>query len=190
MSAMTQAGRRYTPEDLLRMPDGNRFELVDGELVEDVMSTWSSYVGGQLFARVNSHSLKNAQGWVFPEGTSYQCFPDDPKKVRRADVSFIRTERLSLAEATQEGHCPIAPDLAVEITSPNDTLYEVARKVREYLNAGVKLVWVVNPDVKTVEVHRADGTGVILTEKDQLSGEDVVPGLSCPIAELFVAPVK
>src|SRR5262245_6219380 len=89
--------RRYTPEDLLRMPDGDRYELVDGQLVEKTMSTWSSYVAGKLYGRLDAHSVAHQLGWVLPEGTSYQCFPD---KVRMADTSFIRRERMSLAEAT------------------------------------------------------------------------------------------
>ncbi len=188
MNAVTTAERRYTPEDLLRMPDGNRYELVDGELVERVMSMWSSYVAGRCFAKVNEHCEKHRSGWVFPEGTSCQCFPDAPTKVRRPDTSFIRLDRLTAAQVNEEGHCPIAPDLAVQVISPNDVKYEVDRWVREFLNAKTPLVWVINPDVKTVEIYRANGPAEILTEKDMLSGENVIPGFSCKVSDLFIAP--
>src|SRR6516164_2607030 len=93
-------------------------------------------------------------GWVFPEGTSYQCFSDAPGKVRKPDVSFIRLERLSAEEAAARGHARIAPELAVEVVSPNDLYEEVDEKVEEWLAAGVQLVWVVSPRLRTVTVHR------------------------------------
>jgi Uma2 family endonuclease len=179
---------RYTPEDLLRMPDGNRYELVDGQLVELNVSIWSSYVAGVIYRILSLHCLANRLGWPFPEGTSYQCFPGFPALVRRADVSFIRLERLSLATATEEGHCPVVPDLMVEVISPNDTAYEVDEKVRLYLDAGTRLVWVVNPQQRTVEVHRPASLGSILREQDELTGEDVLPGFTCRVREFFEPP--
>jgi Uma2 family endonuclease len=170
------------------MPDRNRYELVDGQLVEHVMSTWSSYVAGKLYARLDAFCQANPRGWVFPEGVSYQCFPDAPSRVRRADVSFIRADRMSLEQATAEGHLLITPDLAVEVLSPNDLAYEVDAKVQEYLRAGVRLVWVVNPETRTVKIHRPQAAGTILGESDDLEGEDVVPGFRCRISDLFQLP--
>jgi len=187
MNAVTSTERRYTPEELLRMPDGKHYELVDGELVERVMSMWSSYVAGLCFVVLHEF-CKKRRGWVFPEGTSYRCFPDAPAKVRRPDTSFIRLDRLTSAQANEEGHCPIAPDLAVQVISPNDVKYEVDRWVRDFLNAKTPLVWVINPDVKTVEIYRSNGTGQILTDKDELSGEDIIPGFACKVSDLFIAP--
>jgi Uma2 family endonuclease len=178
----------YTPEDLLRMPDGDRYELVDGRLVEHNMSFWSSYVAGTLLNKISNYCAAGRPGWVVPEGTSYQCFPDSPDRVRKADVSFIRLDRWSMEQAQAEGHVRIAPDLAVEVLSPNDLAYEVDAKVEEFLAAGVRLVWVVNPEKRTVRVYRAQGTGTILREQDELDGEDVLPGFRCPIRELFLPP--
>lgn len=180
--------KRYTPEDLLTMPDGEHYELVDGRLVERKMSIWSSYVAGVIFHLLHSFCHEHRLGWVFPEGTSFQCFPAQPSKVRKPDVSFIRLQRLSLAQATTEGHCPIAPDLAVEVISPNDTAYETDEKVREFLDAGVPLVWVVNPEQRTVEIHRASGTGTILRENDEINGEDVVLGFRCRVGDFTLPP--
>src|SRR4051812_45978514 len=92
---------RYTPDDLLRMPDGDRYELVDGNLVERKMSFWSSFVAGRLFRLLGNYCESQQLGWAVPEGTSYQCFRDDPRRVRRADVSFLGRERLTLAQATE-----------------------------------------------------------------------------------------
>ncbi|HXG12104.1 MAG TPA: Uma2 family endonuclease [Gemmataceae bacterium] len=178
----------YTPEDLLRIPDGDRYELVNGRLVEHTMSTWASYVAGKVYGRLDAHCQANQLGWVLPEGVTYRCFPDAPDKVRKADVSFIRRERLSMEQATAEGHLTIVPDLAVEVLSPNDLVYEVDTKVQEYLRAGVRLVWVIHPQGRWVDVHRVQGPGTILRENDDLDGEDVLPGFRCRVGDLFQPP--
>ena len=81
------------------------------------------------------------------------CFPDAPAKVRKPDASFIRRGRLP-GEALPDGFCPIPPDVAAEVVSPNDLAYEVDEKVGEWLRAGVRLVWVINPRARIVAVHR------------------------------------
>jgi Uma2 family endonuclease len=187
MSTAT-AKARYTPEDLLRMPDGNRYELVDGQLVELNVSIWSSYVAGVIHRILSLYCLANRLGWVLPEGTTFQCFQREPELVRKPNVSFIRRERLSLAQATVEAHCPVVPDLMVEVVSPNDTAYEVDEKVQLYLDAGTRLVWVVNPQRRTVAVHRPTSLGTILREQDELTGEDVVPGFRCQVRDFFEPP--
>ena len=142
MSTVTKP--QFTPEDLLAMPDGDRYELVDGQLVERTMGALSTYIAGELFLLLGAFCKGHCLGWVFPGECSYQCFPDAPKKVRKPDVSFIRRGRLP-GERIPEGHVPIPPDLAAEVISPNDLAYETDKKVEEYLGAGVRLVWVVNP---------------------------------------------
>jgi Uma2 family endonuclease len=181
------AKTRYTPEDLLTMPDGDRYELVDGELVERNMGWRASWIGGRLHYFLSDFCQKNPVGWVAPADASYRCYPDAPDKVRKPDVSFIRMERMPAGEQP-EGHCRLAPDLVVEVISPNDLYYEVEEKVAEYLAAGVRLVWVVNPPTRSVRVHRADGTLADLEETDELNGEDVLPGFRCCVSDLFVLP--
>lgn len=174
--------------DLLTMPDGEQYELVDGRLLEQKKSIWSSYVAGNIFRLLDVFCRENCLGWLTLAGASFQCFPALPGRVRKPDVSFIRLQRLSLAQATAEGHCPISPDLAVEVVSPNDTIYEIDEKVQEYLDAGVPLVWVVNPEQRTVEIHRAGGTGTILRENDEISGEEVIPGFRCCVGDFTLPP--
>jgi Uma2 family endonuclease len=113
----------------------------------------------------------------------YACFTQSPGKVRRADVSFVRRDRLPEVP-TSDGYLYIAPDLAVEVISPNESLYKVDRKLREYLDAGVTLVWVVNPDARTVTIHRAHSV-TRLQENEYLDGENVLPGFRCPVASIF-----
>src|SRR5579884_4255259 len=85
----------HTPEDLLTMPEGERYELVNGKLVERSMSLWSSYVAGRVYGLLHDYLRGHPLGWLLPEGTSYQCFPHEPLMVRRPDVSFIVLQRLS-----------------------------------------------------------------------------------------------
>jgi Uma2 family endonuclease len=178
---------RYTPENLLTMPDGDNYELVDGNLLQRKMSARSSYVAGEIFAFLRDYNRANHRGWVFPEGTSYQCFPNAPAKIRRPDTSFIPFGRFP-GEELPDGHIRIVPTLAVEVTSPNDLVYEVDEKVEEFLAAGSRLVWVIKPANRTVEIHRPDGPGVILRAENELTGDDVLRGFRCRVADLFPAP--
>jgi Uma2 family endonuclease len=174
----------YTPEELLALPDEKNYELVDGHLVERNVSTLSSWVAGRLHRYLDEFCDKQQRGWAFPEGTGYQCFPDAPGRVRKPDVSFIRTDRLP-ANACAEGYSSITPDLAVEVVSPNDLVWEVDQKVAEWLAVGVPLVWVIHPKVSAVLVHRASGPASWLGAKDEISGEEVLPGFRCVVAALF-----
>jgi len=180
----TVVEKTYTPEDLLAMPDRKGYELVDGHLVERHMSRLSSWVGGQVYSALNIFLREQQLGWAWPADQGYVCFPDAPGKVRLPDVTFIRRERLPDA-LTSEGYTYIPPDLAVEVISPNESAYEVENKVLEYLNAGVALVWVINPEARTVRIHRKDGSVGWLREEGELSGEDVVPGFRCRVAAIF-----
>ncbi len=183
---MSTVEQHLTPDDVLAMPDGDRYELIDGELKDLNVSQESSWVAGEIYRRLANFVMDGQLGWVFPEGTSYQCFPDDPLKFRRADTSFIVRDRLPEGP-TGMGHTPIAPDLAVEVVSPHDSHYDVTEKVADYLNAGVRLVWVVTPVTRTVMVHRHDALSSPrhLTVEDDLTGDDVLPRFSCRVADLF-----
>jgi Uma2 family endonuclease len=176
-----------TPDELLKTPDGDRYELVDGHLVERDMGSRSAYLGGRLFRLIANFCEDHRLGWVMPADTGYQCFRDDRNRLRRPDVSFIRLGRLP-NEQVSDGYITIPPDLVVEILSPHDLAYETDRKVEEYLAAGVPLVWVVNPETRAIIVHRGDGTLQRLREADELNGENVLPGFRCQVGELFTTP--
>ncbi|MEO6810196.1 MAG: Uma2 family endonuclease [Isosphaeraceae bacterium] len=184
MSTMVESRTLVTPDDLLAMPDGKNYELVDGVLVERNMSALSSLVAGELLTRVNVYCKTNDLGWVFGADCGYQCFPGFPKKVRRPDVSFIRQSRMTVAQLA-DGFVSIAPDLAVEVVSPNDLVYKLAEKIQEYLDAGVPLIWIIYPSTRSVHVHRSDGTIALVRAGQDLDGETVLPGFRCRVADLF-----
>ncbi len=185
---MLETKRLYTPKDLLEMPDGVSYELVDGELVERHMGMESSEIAATILFLLAMFVRANRLGRVFGADASYQCFADAPRKVRKPDVSFIHAGRLP-KNRTPKGHSKIAPDLAVEVVSPRDNAYNVEVKVREYIAAGVRLVWVVYPPTKTIHIFRQPGSqpGLfqMLSETDVLLGEDVLPGFSCQVREIF-----
>jgi Uma2 family endonuclease len=179
--------RTYTPDELLRLPDGDRYELVDGQLVEHNVSALSSVVAIKLASRLHAHCELHTPAWILGSDCGYQCFPGHPRKVRKPDVSLVLRERLSTAQLEEEGFLTIPPDLAIEVVSPNDSAYEVEQKVQEYLKAGVKLVWVIYPPTRTVHIHRGDRSSAVVSADDDLTGEDLLPGFACRVSDLFAS---
>jgi len=173
------------PDDLLAMSDGDRYELIDGVPVEKHMGAESDEIGMALGSLLKRFIREHKLGHVFGAKTGYVCFPSDPKLLRLPDVSYIAAGRLKGDKAPQ-GHITIAPDLAVEVVSPRDPYVLIEAKVKEYRSAGVKLIWIITPEPKSVLIRRLDGTCAELDEAGTLSGEGVIPGLACPVAELFV----
>ena len=172
-----------TPDDLLVIPGGDQYELIDGRLVERTMGSWAGFVAGQLFALIVHHKFGKKLGLLLNSDVTYQCFAGN--SVRKPDVSFILAGRLP-DDRVPVGHIKIPPDLAVEVVSPTDIQCDVDRKVAEYLEVGVKLIWVINPDTRVVIIYRADGSIAGTREGGALDGEDAVPGFRCRVADLFV----
>ena len=181
-------GSLFTPDDLLRMEDAVNYELVDGKLVERHMGMESSEIALRIAFLISLFLRDHRLGRLFGADASYQCFPNAPTKIRKPDVSFISAARLP-GGVLPVGHCSVPPGLAIEVVSPGDLAYEVEEKVAEYLQAGVPLVWVVNPPTRTVRIHRPrsspHGTIAELSGDDAITGEDVLPGFSCNVSEFF-----
>lgn len=177
-----------TPEELLDLPDSIAFELVGGKLVERHMGLESSKIALRIAFLIATFLEDRKLGYLFGSDASYQCFPNAPDDVRKPDLSFIFSQRFPDGRLPQ-GHCRIAPDLAVEVISPHDTAYEIDEKVSEYLKAGVRLIWVVHPLLKRVAVFRSAesplGAGSEFLAGDVITGEDVLPDFSCPVAQFF-----
>lgn len=173
-----------TAEDLLRLPgDGHHYELVRGKLVEMTPPGGQrGRIASRLDRRLGEFVDRHALGEVMVEtGFCLECAPDT---VRGPDISFLAADRIP-SEGLPAGFIPGAPDLAIEIVSPNDTASEVQAKVQDYLTHGTRLVWVVEPKTRTVLVCRQDGSAGLLDLDDALDGEDVLPGFVLPLRELF-----
>ncbi len=175
-----------TADELLVMDHGNfRYELVKGELRQ--MSPSGSEHGAiivKLTIRLGGYVEANQLGVCFGAETGF-FIERDPDTVRAPDLAFVRRERVP-AEGITKKFWPGAPDLAVEVLSPDDRPKAVAEKVRNWLETGALMVWTVEPKRRTVTVHRPHEETIVLTEADELEGFDVVPGFRCRVSEIFV----
>jgi Uma2 family endonuclease len=177
-----------TPEQLAAMPNDKDFELVEGQLVERKMGNKSNWIATRLATLMMVHVDQLALGWVFTSEAGYRLNPSRPNTVRKPDVSFVAAGRLP-DEEPADAYDRLAPDLAAEVISPGDTVRELDEKVEEYLRAGVRLVWVINPDLQVVRVFRPEGTIETLRFDDELDAGEVVPGFRCQVSALFKRPV-
>ncbi len=175
----------FTPEDLLRDPELKNFELINGQLVEKDVSLLSSYTAGRVFKHADNHVEPRRLGWCFPDNTSIQCYAEDPSRVRKPDFLFVKAGRLTQEDFNEGGHLRIVPDAVAEVVSPNDNAYDVRLKVEEYLRAGVRLVWVIWPTGKFVDVYRKNGEADKIIGDQDLDGEDVIPGFKMTLGDLF-----
>jgi len=176
----------FTIDELIRLPRGNcRYELVKGELYEmPPAGGRHGSVAMRIASRLSTFAGEHQLGEVFAAETGF-IIRRDPDTVRAPDASFIARDRLPAGELPA-GYLEIMPDLAVEVLSPNDRPNEVRDKVEDWLRSGVKLVWVIYPASRSATVYRSMDDVQELSEDDSLDGEQVVPGFSCSVGDLFL----
>ncbi len=173
-----------TAEELLHtsIPD-KRTELVRGVLVvREPPGGRHGSVTMNLALRLGNHVEREGAGQVFAAETGF-ALARGPDTVRAPDIAFVRRERLP--EPIPVGFPEFAPDLVVEVLSPGDRPGEVLAKVADWLSAGTRLVWVVDPERRLARVYRPDGSETIVTADGSLDGEDGLPGFSCPLASIL-----
>jgi Uma2 family endonuclease len=181
-----------TAEELLHMERPGRsdydFELVRGELVR-VTPTGGEHgiLAGFLTVELGGFVRAHRLGTIYVAETGF-VLSRDPDTVRAPDVSFVSGAR-SAAERAPRGFVEGPPDLAIEIRSPENTRMELAAKTEDYLAAGARLVWIVEPRSRQVQVHRPNQPAVTLSVGDRLEGGDVVPGFELSISDLFTVPL-
>jgi len=174
-----------TAAEVLRMPNPNdlRMELIRGELLTMAPAGFDQgATGGTLHVLLGSYVRAHRLGVVLTSDTGY-IFTTDPDTMRCPDTSFFSSARIPKEPAM--GFFPGAPDLAVEVISPSDKFEEVEEKVEDYLSVGAQLLWVVSPRRKTVTVYRPGAQPERRGVNDTLSGEDVVPGFTVQVADIF-----
>lgn len=166
----------------LHMPD-KRVELVKGVLI---VKEPAGYRHGAVAARLTKVLMDYADardlGQVVAAETGF-TLATDPDTVRAPDAAFIRRERLP--DPAPAGFARLAPDLVVEVLSPDDRPGEVLAKVADWLSAGTRLVWVVDPARRRARVYRADGSDASVETDGALAGEDVVPGFTCKLSAVL-----
>ena len=186
MTTTTTTGAKLlTADDLLRLyGEGVRGELIRGVLCK-TMATGELHgkivmrLGGALFSFVEPRGLG-----TLVASDSGVWLERDPDTVREPDIAFTSAERLPL-DAWNTGYAETVPDLVVEIASPRDSRREIHDKAHMWLNHDVRLVWVVQPESRTVDVYRPDEAIATLGEQDALDGQDVLPGFTCEVSAVF-----
>jgi Uma2 family endonuclease len=173
-----------TAEELLYTNVPNkRTELLRGHVVvHEPPGGRHGYVAANLAFRLNQHVDLTAAGAVFVGDVGF-TLRRDPDTVRGPDVAFVRKDRLP--QPIPNSYLELAPDLVVEVLSPGDRPGELLAKVADWLDAGARLVWVIDPERRLARVYRADGTEQILKEREQLLGEDVLPGFGCTLVSVL-----
>lgn len=173
-----------TANELMRLHMPNkRTELVRGRLiVREPAGLRHGAIAAELTARLRNFVTERSLGIVVAAETGFKIF-SDPDTVRAPDVGFIRADRVP--RPLPRGYATVAPDLAVEVLSPDDRAGEVLDKVGDWLRAGCRLLWVLDPERRIARVYRADGTESLLSVDGSLDGEDVVRGFACRVAEIL-----
>ena len=182
---MATKSKLVTAEELLDLPeDGYRYELIRGELIQMAPAgAQHGKIAAIALAGLLNHVRANGLGEAYAAATGF-LIGADPDHVRAPDAAFVWQERVATAGEVP-GFFPGAPDLAIEVISPNDRFSDVEEKVGDWLDAGTALVVLVNPRNRTAILRRPVQSPVILTQQDTLDGGEVVPGWRLPVGELF-----
>jgi Uma2 family endonuclease len=171
-----------TEEDLLAMPrDGQKYELVDGEIRVSPTGDRHGLVSAYLVALLVPFVKSRALGHVMTSEAGFR-FPD--KNIRSPDVSFVASGRFP-DDKVPDDFGDLAPDLAVEVLSPHDRPRHVLDKVGQYLEGGVRLIWVIDPRQGRAVVYRSLSDVQELGADDLLDGEDVIPGFRCALRDIL-----
>lgn len=185
LKAFTDSISNRALEQLCRENPDLRFETDrQGKLI--VMSPTGSLTGeknADLIYQVQSWNRRSKLGKVFDSSTGFRLFNG---AIRSPDVSWIENSRWnSLSDRQKRGFAPIDPDFVIELLSPTDNLAETQQKMLEYMDCGVKLGWLINPDAKEVEIYHNGEDKKVLETPDSLSGEDILSGLTVDLTEIF-----
>ena len=181
----TTEAKLLTAADLLRLDgEGVRGELIRGVLCE-TMPTGIEHgrIVMDLAYELNAFIKPRRLGAVVGSDSGV-WLERDPDTVREPDIAFFPAEKMPL-DARITGYAEVAPDLVVEVASPSDSRREMHDKAHMWLNHGVRLVWVVQPETRTVDVYRPDREIATLGEQDALDGLDVLPGFTCEVRAVF-----
>lgn len=188
---MIAANTPMTPEQLDALPDHKGLEIVCGKVVEKRMGYESSVIVGQLTMILGFYLRQNRAGRVTVCEAGFKCFPDDETKFRKPDLAFVSYLKLPASQRIG-AYCKVAPDLAVEVLSPNDEAQEIGERVQDYLGAGSQLVWVVDEFLRQVIVYSPAARPQVYGLNDELNAEPVLPGFRCQVSEIFdgIPPAK
>jgi len=179
------ASKTWTDEEFMALPDdGHHYEIINGELIDMGNSgALHGYVCSLALAALAGYILPKKLGVILDSSTAFKMKNGNK---RSPDIAFFAKERLQGMAVLPSGYLEGAPDLAVEVLSPGNTVEEIDDKLIEYFENGSRLVWVINPIQHYILVYRsAQEPDRLLKGKDSLDGEEVIPGFTLSIADLF-----
>jgi Uma2 family endonuclease len=186
MSAVpaTKRGKEWTEQELQALPDnGFDYEVVHGELI---MSPKNNFQHGRicstLIIRLGSFAESKGLGVVCDSNTGFWM---SNRNCRAPDVSFISKARLKAAKQSPREFFKGAPDLAIEVLSPNNTRREIDERLRDYFESGTHLAWIIDPETESAEICSSLTNRRLLGPGGELDGESVVPGFRCKLSDLF-----
>jgi Uma2 family endonuclease len=160
-----------------------QIEIVDGKVeIKDMPGLRSSGTAARIIVKIGIYLETNRIGELYGADATFTIGEDE----RMPDVSFVSNEKLKDGEPVNKAD--FAPDLAIEVVSPSDIFSKVLRKIRKYLDAGVKEVWLVEPEFHTVSVYKPPMKSETLTLDDALECEEILPGFRLPLQEIFRQP--
>jgi Uma2 family endonuclease len=178
------ATRQVTVDEFEAMALDGRWELIDGELVEMSPSAEeSSNISATITILIGQFVRAHRLGRMYTAEGGFVLF-SDRETVRAPDVAFVRADRVPQGKARKH-FARLAPDLVVEVLSPSDRAGEVLSKIEMYREAGVRLIWVVDPEPKTVTVLTENQPVTVFKSDGVLDGGTVLPGFSVAVAEIF-----
>jgi Uma2 family endonuclease len=175
--------RLMTAEDLLALGTDFHGELVRGRLKEMAPASWKHGKYGYRVAAIIGRFVDDHRLGVVVTAETGFVLSRDPDVVRAPDAAFITAARAAAAD--ENGFFKGPPDLAVEVLSPNDKIFDVDEKIADFLNAGCRAVWIINPKLKTLTVHSAGQQALVYQENQSVDGGDVLPGFTSRVAEFF-----
>jgi Uma2 family endonuclease len=176
-----------TGEDLWKIvADGSRYELSRGELIPMTpVGLQHSWIVARLGMFLTRFVAEHGLGIVGMEGGFK--LQGDPDTLRAPDIHFVPQARID-KEGITEKFADYAPELAVEVLSPDDKASDIQKKIAEYLAGGVKLIWVVEPTTRTVTVYRSHQDIEVVSADQELTGGDLLPGFHVKVADIFAVP--
>lgn len=174
----------WTDAEFMALPqDGHRYELVNGELIDVGNSGMEhGWFASNLMIVLGGFVRTHKLGVMCDSSTAFAMKNGNR---RSPDVSFVAKERLQGLRRLPKGFFQGAPDLAVEVLSPSNTVEEIHNKIVEYFENGTRLVWVIHPDEQYVLVYHSPSPDRLLRPQDVLEGETVIPGFSLAVSKLF-----
>lgn len=177
----TQLKEESTPK--LIDPE-KQIEIVDGKVeIKEMAGARHSGISGRLLRKIGNFVEENGLGEVYGGDTTFTIGEND----RLPDVAFLSIEKIP-ETGEPEGKWEIAPDLAIEVVSPSDVYSKILKKIREYLKAGVKQVWLVEPEFHTIAIYKPPMKSETLTLEDTITCEEILPNFNLPLSEIFRQP--